>query len=68
MEPEERPTAAELLGKAQGLECRKCGSKKLWVVWTRRATGGRIMRKRKCKDCGHPKVTFEHEAGTGSGG
>ena len=47
----------------RGLECRKCGCRHLRVLYTRRAFGGRIVRRRECRNCGKRLSTWEKEAG-----
>jgi transcriptional regulator NrdR family protein len=43
----------------KGLECRHCGCRHLRVVYTRPAWGGRIMRRRECRNCGRRMTTWE---------
>lgn len=47
----------------RGLVCRHCGCRHLRVVYTRRAWGGRIMRRRECRHCGRRLTTRETAAG-----
>jgi hypothetical protein len=47
----------------RGLVCESCGHPRLKVVYTRRAPGGRIVRRRECKHCGQRITTWEHRIG-----
>jgi len=47
----------------KGLECRACGCKHFRVIYTRRASGGRIVRRRECRHCGKRLTTWERPAG-----
>jgi len=49
LDPEER----------RGLVCPKCGCGHFFVVYTRRATGCKIMRNRECRHCGRRVITYE---------
>lgn len=45
---------------ARGLECPKCGCRHLFRVReTDRTVGGRILRRRECRNCGHRFTTVE---------
>jgi len=56
---DERETKPET---ERGLECRKCGCRHMFVVWTRHQRG-KIVRRRECRYCGTKITTFEREAG-----
>lgn len=43
----------------RGLECRKCGCAHFRVLYTRRACGGRVLRRRECRHCGRRVTTYE---------
>lgn len=43
----------------KGLVCRHCGCRHFRVLYTRRAWGGRIMRRRECRYCGKRMTTWE---------
>jgi len=47
----------------RGLICPKCGCKHFYVIYTRAARGGRIMRRRACRHCGRRMTTYETSAG-----
>ncbi len=47
----------------RGLECPRCGCGHFRVLYTRRAWGGRILRRRECRHCGRRMTTYEREAG-----
>jgi len=46
----------------RGLVCLGCGCRHLDVDYTRPKPGGRILRRRICRNCGRAKVTVETEA------
>jgi transcriptional regulator NrdR family protein len=46
-----------------GLRCRHCGHPHLRVVYTRRAPGGVVVRRRACRQCGTRITTREREIG-----
>jgi len=50
----------------RGLECPRCGCRHLRVLYTRRAWGGRILRRRECRHCGRRMTTYETLAGVPS--
>jgi len=43
----------------RGLECPRCGCRHFRVLYTRRAWGGRILRRRECRHCGRRMTTYE---------
>jgi len=43
----------------RGLECPKCGCAHFRVLYTRPATGGRLLRRRMCRHCGRRVTTYE---------
>ena len=47
----------------RGLECRYCGCRHFWVVYTRRGWGGRLIRRRECRHCGERMTTWEKPIG-----
>ena len=44
-----------------GLTCRRCGCRHFYVVYTRRAPGGTLVRRRECRNCGRRITTVEQE-------
>ena len=44
-----------------GLECRRCGCRHFYVVYTRRGPGGSLVRRRECRNCGQRMTTIEQE-------
>ena len=46
----------------RGLECPRCGCAHFRVLYTRRALGGRLLRRRECRHCGRRITTYEHSA------
>ena len=47
----------------RGLACRKCGCRHFRVIYTRPTWGGRILRRRECRNCGQRIMTRESFAG-----
>jgi len=43
----------------RGLECPDCGCAHFRVLYTRRALGGRLLRRRQCRYCGRRITTYE---------
>ena len=56
---EKRPLA--LTTDKRGLECRRCGCQHFYVIYTRRGLGGKVMRRRECRNCGKRMTTVEQE-------
>jgi transcriptional regulator NrdR family protein len=52
------------LTRKRGLECPKCGCEHFRVLYTRAATGGRLLRRRECRYCGRRITTYEQCAAT----
>ncbi|OQB79345.1 MAG: transcriptional regulator NrdR [Planctomycetes bacterium ADurb.Bin126] len=48
---------------ACGLNCRSCGCRHFWVVYTRRGWGGKLIRRRECRHCGKRMTTWEKPVG-----
>ena len=46
----------------RGLKCPKCGCGHFQVLYTRRALGGRLLRRRECRYCGRRITTYEQSA------
>ncbi|HEY7312887.1 MAG TPA: hypothetical protein VH643_26220 [Gemmataceae bacterium] len=46
-----------------GLRCWNCGSNRFWVIYTRGAPSGRIIRRRACRKCGTRITTWERIIG-----
>jgi len=44
-----------------GLTCRECGCRHFRVIYTRKASGDRIVRRRECRHCGRRITTVEKE-------
>jgi len=59
MDPKKRPEEM-----TKGLVCRNCGCRHFFVLYTRPAWGGRLLRRRTCRHCGRRVTTFEQLAGT----
>ncbi len=70
-QPEERPALSEMQaasdsdGDMSGLRCRRCGCGNFRVDYTRPKENS-IMRRRLCRACGFPMLTYERVAGAGS--
>ena len=45
--------------KQVGLECRHCGCRHFFVIYTRPLPSGKIWRRRECRHCGHRITTYE---------
>lgn len=43
----------------RGIECPKCGCRHFLVIYTRRAAGGKLIRRRECRHCGRRVTTSE---------
>ena len=52
------------LSQRRGLECPRCGCAHFRVLYTRRALGGRLLRRRECRHCGRRITTYEHTSTT----
>ncbi len=46
----------------RGLECPNCGCAHFRVLYTRRALGSRLLRRRECRYCGRRITTYETSA------
>jgi len=46
--------------EGRGLECPRCGCGHFRVLYTRRAVGRRLLRRRECRYCGRRMTTYEH--------
>ena len=44
----------------RGLECPRCSCAHFRVLYTRRALGGRILRRRECRYCRRRITTYEY--------
>jgi hypothetical protein len=47
----------------RGLECRHCGCRHFWIVYTRCGWGGRLIRQRECRQWGKRITTAERQIG-----
>jgi len=47
----------------RGLRCRSCGGQRFRVVYTRRAWGRKVVRRRECRQCGERVTTWERVIG-----
>lgn len=47
----------------QGLICPQCGCRHFEVLYTRRALGGKLIRRRACRHCGRRITTSETRLG-----
>jgi len=48
----------------RGIRCPSCGCGHFRVVYTRRAWGGRVIRRRECRHCGRRVTTSEQMGST----
>ena len=61
-----QPTDNRTISQKRGLECPKCGCAHFRVLYTRRALGSRLLRRRECRYCGRRITTYETSAVTTS--
>ncbi|MFO7958343.1 MAG: hypothetical protein R6X33_14750 [Candidatus Brocadiia bacterium] len=47
------------LPEDHGLVCRGCGCRHFHVIYTRRTSKNRILRRRECRHCGRRITTYE---------
>ena len=47
----------------RGLRCRHCGCRHFFVIYTRPYRGGRLVRRRECRNCGERITTSERAIG-----
>jgi transcriptional regulator NrdR family protein len=47
----------------RGIRCRQCGHDRFRVVYTRRAIGRKLVRRRECLACGERMTTWERAIG-----
>jgi transcriptional regulator NrdR family protein len=47
----------------RGLRCPKCGCAHWRVIYTRARPGGRLVRRRECRNCGKGVITTERVIG-----
>ena len=45
--------------ESRGITCPACGCRHFRVLYTRRALGGRLLRRRECRHCGRRVTTYE---------
>ena len=60
---DERTQSIEKQEEKRGLQCPRCGCRHFHVVYTRPASGGRVMRRRECRHCGRRITTYEQSIG-----
>lgn len=58
------PTDTKAPAVKRGLVCPVCGCMHFRVLYTRRAWGGRLLRRRMCRHCGRRVTTYEQSAAT----
>jgi transcriptional regulator NrdR family protein len=59
----EKPQRPEESLSTRGLVCRHCGWTRFWVIYTRAAIGGRVVRRRECRKCRVRVTTWERAIG-----
>lgn len=59
MKPDTTPSTAD----DRGLRCRHCECGQFRVIYTRRRSGGKLVRRRECRHCGHRVTTSERIIG-----
>ncbi|QDU44326.1 transcriptional regulator NrdR [Symmachiella dynata] len=55
----ERQKCDDRLVHQRGLQCGACGHRRLRVIYTRAAKGGKLVRRRECRKCGERITTWE---------
>jgi len=55
--------ATQNTAEQRGLRCPKCGCAHFRVIYTRRAWGGKLVRRRECRHCGRRVTTTERVSG-----
>ena len=45
--------------ESRGIACPGCSCRHFRVLYTRRALGGRLLRRRECRHCGRRMTTYE---------
>lgn len=53
----------KLPNEDRGLRCFNCGCQAFRVIYTRRARGEKLVRRRECRDCGQRLTTWERAIG-----
>jgi DNA-directed RNA polymerase subunit RPC12/RpoP len=48
----------------RGLRCRRCGRRHFRVIYTRPASGRKVVRRRECRNCGNRITTWERTIGS----
>ncbi len=56
-------TMAKKAEEKRGIECPRCGCRHFRVLYTRRAWGSRILRRRECRHFGRRITTYESSGG-----
>lgn len=51
--------------EGRGLQCWKCSGNQFRVIYTRRARGGKLIRRRECRGCRARITTWEKMIGYG---
>ena len=54
--------------ESRGIACPGCGCGHIRVLYTRRALGGRLLRRRECRHCGRRVTTYEQSLEKSGGG
>lgn len=53
------------LDEERGFRCKQCGCRQFRVIYTRAAWGGKLIRRRECRNCGQRITTWEKPIGYG---
>ena len=56
-------TQSKDIQEKRGIECPRCGCRHFRVLYTRRACGGRLLRRRECRHCERRITTYEKSVG-----
>lgn len=56
-------TAKKPVDEGRGLRCRRCGCGHFRVIYTRASFGGKLVRRRECRNCAARITTWERVIG-----
>lgn len=56
-------TAKKPVDESRGLRCRRCGCGHFRVIYTRASFGGKLVRRRECRNCETRITTWERVIG-----
>jgi transcriptional regulator NrdR family protein len=59
----EQPKSMRNAPDDRGLTCLHCGGRRFRVIYTRPAIGGKVLRRRECRECRRRVTTWERAVG-----